>query len=514
MSALSNRISALELELASLRLAQEKELNSKEETLSSTSSSFERYGRQLILPSFGASAQAALLSLKVLVIGCGGLGCPAATYLAGAGVGSITLVDDDVVSLSNLHRQVAHAEAFSFGNPVLKATSLASFLTGLNSSIDVKTVCERFTAKNGLSLAMAHDVIVDASDNAASRYLINDAAVLAGKPLVSGAALGSDGQVSVYHFNNGPCYRCVFPVAPHPSASRSCADAGVLGPIAGVIGSLQALEVMKIAAEIARQKLQQKLSTNEIWNINPLSPPSTTTTSSSSSECCVVDDFSRSATLALKRFTSSPHAPSLGAPLSGSLLVFDGSEARVRVAKLGKKRSECAVCGDTPSITSLNESESWSSISCLAERDDPTSTSQAVEKSIVNAASGDDVGVKVEIVPNSKLFEYQSSYSSSSSSCDTMIVLDVRSSAQFAIESLPGALNIPLQTLRSNFSEVSEAIKSVQAIHSQTSPILCLCRRGNDSKHAARMLTAEGILAVSVEGGIEAYLKSQGKKPY
>jgi len=516
MSTLDNRISALELELASLRAQKSQELSSP--TLQSSSSSFERYGRQLILPSFGASAQAKLSSLKVLVIGCGGLGCPAATYLAGAGVGSLTLVDDDVVSLSNLHRQVAHAEAFSFGNPVLKAISLASFLSGLNSSIEIKTVCERFSAKNGLSLALAHDVIVDASDNAASRYLINDAAVLAGKPLVSGAALGSDGQVSVYHFNDGPCYRCVFPVAPHPSASRSCADAGVLGPIAGVIGSLQALEVMKIAAELARKSFQQSMSGGVSISGEDViysSSSSTTTTSSSSSLLSsesTVDNFSRSASALLQKFVSPPHTPSLGSPLSGNLLVFDGSEARVRVAKLGKKRPECAVCGTNPTITSLTESESWSSVSCLAERDDPKSTSLAVEKSSTQGSNSSGTDLRVEIVPNSKLFDYLASYSSSREG--HMVLLDVRSTAQFAIESLPGAINIPLAVLRSNFSEVNEAFKSVLALHPQKLPILCLCRRGNDSKHAARMLTAEGIQAVSVEGGMEAYLKSQGKKPY
>jgi adenylyltransferase/sulfurtransferase len=508
MSALDNRISALELELASLRAQKSQELSSP--TLQSSSSSFERYGRQLILPSFGASAQAKLSSLKVLVIGCGGLGCPAATYLAGAGVGSLTLVDDDVVSLSNLHRQVAHAEAFSFGNPVLKAISLASFLSGLNSSIEIKTVCERFSAKNGLSLALAHDVIVDASDNAASRYLINDAAVLAGKPLVSGAALGSDGQVSVYHFNDGPCYRCVFPVAPHPSASRSCADAGVLGPIAGVIGSLQALEVMKIAAELARKSFQQSMS-DGVSGEDIINSSSSTTTSLSSSESAV-DNLSRSVSARLQKFVSPPHTPSLGSPLSGNLLVFDGSEARVRVAKLGKKRPECAVCGTNPAITSLTESESWSSVSCLAERDDPKSTSLAVEKSSTHGISSSGTDLKVEIVPNSKLLDYLASYSSSREG--HMVLLDVRSTAQFAIESLPGAINIPLAVLRSNFSEVNEALKSVLALHPQKLPILCLCRRGNDSKHAARMLTAEGIQAVSVEGGMEAYLKSQGKKPY
>jgi molybdopterin/thiamine biosynthesis adenylyltransferase/rhodanese-related sulfurtransferase len=518
MSTIDNRISALELELATLKARKNENCykNHHENDL------FERYGRQLILPSFGKSSQASLLSLKVLIIGCGGLGCPAATYLAGAGVGSITLVDDDVVSLSNLHRQVAHAESFAFGTPVLKAKSLASFLAGLNSTVNVKTICERFTAQNGLELAKEHDIILDASDNAASRYLINDAAVLTGKPLVSGAALGTDGQICVYNFNDGPCYRCVFPVAPHPSASRSCADAGVLGPIAGVIGSLQALEVLKIAAELARSRAKQvelqTLSTHDDkTSINGNNKLSTT-----GSVLPFCDNFSLAASALFERMVTLSHIPTLGVPLSGSLLIFDGSEARVRVAKLGKRRPECAICGTTPSITSLNESELWSSVSCLAERDDPMSTKKAIEMSFskvvgenrkemiegakTDADKNDD---DIENVPNATLLEYNQE--------NGQILLDVRSSTQFAISNISGALNIPLAILKSNLTQVNELSESFKLLlhsHQQTKPILCLCRRGNDSKSAARLLQSIGIKAVSIEGGIEAYLKSLGKVPY
>ena len=518
MSAIDIRISALELELAALK-AQKNDncLKNHENDL------FERYGRQLILPSFGKSSQATLLSLKVLIIGCGGLGCPAATYLAGAGVGSITLVDDDVVSLSNLHRQVAHAESFAFGTPVLKAKSLASFLAGLNSTVNVKTICERFTAQNGLELAKEHDIILDASDNAASRYLINDAAVLTGKPLVSGAALGTDGQICVYNFNDGPCYRCVFPVAPHPSASRSCADAGVLGPIAGVIGSLQALEVLKIAAELARSRAKQvelnTLTTHDGNHITSIKGNNELSTTGSVLPFC--DNFSLAASALFERMVTLSHIPTLGVPLSGSLLIFDGSESRVRVAKLGKRRPECAICGTTPSITSLNESELWNSVSCLAERDDPVSTKKAIEKSFSNVvaenrkeviegtADADKNDDDIVNVPNATLLEYHQG--------NGQILLDVRSSTQFAISNISGAFNIPLATLKSNLTQVNEmreSFKSLLHSHQQTKPILCLCRRGNDSKSAARLLQSIGIKAVSIDGGIEAYLKSLGKVPY
>lgn len=153
-----------------------------------------------------------------------------------------------------MHRQVAHTEARQ-GAP--KTASLAAALRALNSGLTVDEHQTRFTFKNAGKLVEAYDIIVDASDNPGTRYLINDAAILAKKPLVSGAAVGTDGQLSVYGYKGGPCYRCLHPAAPPSGSFVSCSDAGVLGPITGVIGSLQALEVMKIAAAMALEREQE-----------------------------------------------------------------------------------------------------------------------------------------------------------------------------------------------------------------------------------------------------------------
>ena len=212
-----------------------------------------RYSRQMLVPAFGAPTQDTLASLSVLIVGGGGLGCPVAMYLAGAGVGRITVVDGDTVDVSNLHRQVAHTEARC---GTRKADSLCAAMRALNSRGCFDAIGEHLTVSNAAAIVAAADIVVDCTDNSGSRYLINDACVFAGVPLVSGAALGTDGQLSVYNHGGGPCYRCIFPVPP-PRIVReggSCSNAGVLGPVTGVIGSLQAMEVLKIASLMAAQK--------------------------------------------------------------------------------------------------------------------------------------------------------------------------------------------------------------------------------------------------------------------
>ncbi|PRW57410.1 Adenylyltransferase and sulfurtransferase MOCS3 [Chlorella sorokiniana] len=207
-----------------------------------------RYSRQIILHSFGVQAQARLCRGSVLIIGAGGLGSPAALYLAAAGVGRLGIVDRDVVELSNIHRQVIHKEA-SVG--VHKALSAAEACRALNSSILVETYLEGLKPDNAVELISEYDVIVDASDNAPTRYLISDACCVARRPLVSGAAIGTDGQLTVYcHGEDGPCYRCLFPESPAAGNCARCVDAGVLGVVPGVIGTLQALEAVKLLSGV------------------------------------------------------------------------------------------------------------------------------------------------------------------------------------------------------------------------------------------------------------------------
>jgi adenylyltransferase and sulfurtransferase len=209
----------------------------------------ERYSRQLLLPQLGVRGQSLLASSKALIVGIGGLGCPAALYLAGAGVGTIGLVDrpGDVVERSNLHRQIAHGED-RVGTGKVESAAIA--IKALNSNVNLRTHSE-FVPGSAAALVADYDVVLDCTDNVASRYLVNDACAASRTPLVSGSAIGLDGQLTVYCLNEGtPCYRCVFPAPPPAACVGSCATAGVLGPVPGTIGTLQALEAMKILAKI------------------------------------------------------------------------------------------------------------------------------------------------------------------------------------------------------------------------------------------------------------------------
>jgi sulfur-carrier protein adenylyltransferase/sulfurtransferase len=203
----------------------------------------QRYHRHLILPEIGAIGQRRLKATRVLLIGAGGLGSPAALYLAAAGVGHLGVVDADDVELSNLQRQVLH-DSESVGRP--KVDSAAARLRALNPHVDVVTHRVRLTSANALSLLADYDVIVDGSDNFPTRYLVNDACVLLGKPNVYGSVLRFDGQASVFSFGDGPCYRCLFRDPPPPGLVQSCVDSGVLGVLPGLIGVVQAAETIKL----------------------------------------------------------------------------------------------------------------------------------------------------------------------------------------------------------------------------------------------------------------------------
>lgn len=205
-----------------------------------------RYARQLALPEFGPAGQHKLRAARVLLIGAGGLGSPAAMYLAAAGVGSLGIVDPDEVELSNLHRQILHGTADA-GRP--KVDSARDTLTAASPHVRVETFRERFTAANALDLARGWDLVVDGSDNFPTRYASNDACVALGIPNVYGSVWRFEGQVSVFapHLG-GPCYRCLNPQAPAAGSVPGCSEAGVLGVMPGLVGTLQALEAIKLIA--------------------------------------------------------------------------------------------------------------------------------------------------------------------------------------------------------------------------------------------------------------------------
>ncbi|XP_004585959.2 adenylyltransferase and sulfurtransferase MOCS3 [Ochotona princeps] len=254
-----------------------------------------RYSRQLVLPELGVRGQLRLAGASVLIVGCGGLGCPLAQYLAAAGVGRLGLVDYDVVEMSNLARQVLHGEALA---GEAKAFSAAASLRRLNSAVECVPYAQALTPATALDLVRRYDVVADCSDNVPTRYLVNDACVLAGRPLVSASALRFEGQITVYHYDGGPCYRCVFPQPPPAETVTNCADGGVLGVVTGVLGCLQALEVLKIAA-------------------------------------------------------------GLGPSYSGSLLLFDALGGHFRCIRLRRRRPDCAACGERPTVTALQDYEAF-----------------------------------------------------------------------------------------------------------------------------------------------------------
>ena len=208
-----------------------------------TEDEIQRYSRHILLRDVGGTGQAKLRAAKVLVVGAGGLGSPLLLYLAAAGIGTIGIADDDVVDLSNLQRQVAHTTA-RIG--MSKVDSAIEAATAINPNVTVQGVRARLSAGNALDLIAGYDIVCDGTDNFGSRFLIADACALAKRTLVSGAVLRFEGQLSVFKpHTGGPCYRCLYPEPPPPGAVPSCSEAGVLGAVTGVIGTLQATEVIK-----------------------------------------------------------------------------------------------------------------------------------------------------------------------------------------------------------------------------------------------------------------------------
>jgi adenylyltransferase/sulfurtransferase len=251
-----------------------------------------RYARHFVLPNVGPKGQKALSRARVLLVGAGGLGSPIALYLAGAGVGKLGVVDGDLVDLSNLQRQVLHG---TDGLGQAKVDSARERLWGLNPNVEVVTYRTRFTAENAGDILADYDLVVDGSDNFPTRYLINDACVLHGKPYVYGAVDRWEGQVSVFGVPGGPCYRCLFREPPPPGLVPTCAEAGVMGVLPGIIGSLQAAETIKLILGV-------------------------------------------------------------GTSLVGRVLIFDGLHMTFR--EVGLRRSAgCPLCGDDPSIEELVDYE-------------------------------------------------------------------------------------------------------------------------------------------------------------
>lgn len=235
---------------------------------------YERYQRQTILKGFGAAGQKRLLGSKLLVIGAGGLGCPALQYLAGAGVGHLGIADDDVVSITNLHRQPLYSSAHI---GLSKAATAKKVLEGLNPDIDITAHGERISHANALEIIGCYDIIIDGTDNFTSRYLVNDACRLLGKPLIYGAVSAYEGQVAIFNCSTAKGdtpvnYRDLFPSPPAAGEVLNCAEAGVLGMLPGIIGMMQAMEAIKLITGIGKPLinclLTYNLLNNEVYEVN------------------------------------------------------------------------------------------------------------------------------------------------------------------------------------------------------------------------------------------------------
>lgn len=221
-----------------------------------------RYNRQIILPSWGIEAQEKIKASRVLVVGAGGLGCPVLSYLAATGVGTITIIDYDVVEVSNLQRQVIYDMADVGMN---KAVAASEKLKGFNPLINIIAIGKAIDSSNALEIIAGCDVVVDATDNFETRYLINDACIILNKPFVFASILGFEGQVSTFNYKEGPTYRCLYPEPPAKENAPNCNDNGVIGTLAGIVGCIQANEVLKIISGIG-ETLSGKLLIVDLLN--------------------------------------------------------------------------------------------------------------------------------------------------------------------------------------------------------------------------------------------------------
>lgn len=252
-----------------------------------TNDEISRYARQMTLNKFGVEGEKKLMSSSVLIVGAGGLGSPVFMYLVGTGIGRIGIADGDDVEISNIHRQVAHDTMRAGINKAISAKWIGE---RINPNTHIVAYPHRITPTNALPIVKQYDLVIDATDSVTARYIVNDACVIAGKPLISAGIVRINGQLSVYNYAGGPCYRCAHMVPPPPESVQKADTAGVLGPAVGVMGCLEAVEALKILSGI-------------------------------------------------------------GSPLSSRLFIYDGGSCTVRVAKMGGKKPGCPVCGENRTIT-------------------------------------------------------------------------------------------------------------------------------------------------------------------
>ena len=400
----------------------------------------ERYHRNALVPQVGVLGQQRIRASRVLLIGAGGLGAPAALYLAAAGVGTIGLIDDDDVDVSNLQRQVIHATA-AVGRP--KVDSAAEAIRALNPDVEVVAHRTRLTAGNARDLLGGWDVLIDGTDNFPTRYLVNDAAVMLGLPLVHGAVLGFNGQVGVFDARRGPCYRCLHPAPPPAGSVPSCAEAGVLGVLPGIIGTMQAAEALKL----------------------------------------VIGG---------------------GQPLLGRLAMLDAWGARLREIPVVKNPA-CPVCGENPSITALvTEADSCTlPRACEADAQPPSrdcgdGSRRPPRSSAAGPAAASRIQEGAEVLESETGVETISAAGLKKLLEGDMppALLDVREDVEVALEPMKGALRIPLREVVARMDELDE-----------DRPTVVVCAAGVRSARAIKALSAANYPGrlINLEGGMKAW---------
>ena len=398
----------------------------------------ERYHRNALVPQVGLVGQQRIRASRVLLIGAGGLGAPAALYLAAAGVGTIGLIDDDDVDVSNLQRQVIHTSA-AVGRP--KVDSAAAAIRALNPDVEVIPHRTRLTAENALGLLDGWDVVIDGTDNFPTRYLVNDASVMLGLPLVHGAVLGFNGQVGVFDARRGPCYRCLHPTPPPAGSVPSCAEAGVLGVLPGIIGTMQAAEALKL----------------------------------------VIGG---------------------GQPLLGRLALLDAWGAHLREIPVAKNPA-CPVCGENPTITTLVTETDACSLPrtpdadaqpyARASGDDshrrPAGSTSGSIASHPIQETGEAPVPRPETVSTAELRGLLES-------AEPPALLDVREDVEVALEPMEGALHIPLREVAARMGELDPSRPTV---------VVCAAGvRSARAIEALRAAGYPGRL-LNLEGGMKAW---------
>ena len=368
-----------------------------------------RYARHLILPEIGLDGQRKLRQASVLVIGAGGLGTPALLYLAAAGVGHLGIIDPDQVELSNLQRQVLYDTA---GCGAAKTEQARDRLLALNPHLQIDVYPEAFTLANAACLVEAYDLLIEGSDRFATKYLVNDACVLAGKPYVGASIRAFSGMLSVYAAPEGPCYRCLFPEMPDPETVPSCAQAGVLGTVPGLFGTLQAHEALKLILGI-------------------------------------------------------------GEPLIGALLTVDLLVMRFQKPRLPRDPN-CPVCGDTPTIRALAETEWVCANTSELQADGWPATEQAM-------TTDELPWLSLEAGRRRPALRW----------------IDVRTEAEFAAGHIPSAEHMPL-----------DRIESLPARVGPDDALLLYCQRGERAVRAYHLLkgTLQGRLSL-LQDGYEGWLR-------